>query len=111
VPRRAGIPLATAYDAAMAQEEHPLQIQLPPGTEQVLGVYAGGVELREGEDFEVLRDRITFRTGMRSQAKVGAFGKVLLSIGIGVYPKGDVIDLQIRRRGRTEVVRGRPLRP
>ena len=37
------------------------------------------------------------------------FGKFLLSIGIGVYPKGDVIDLQIERGGRTDVVRGRPL--
>jgi hypothetical protein len=34
---------------------------------------------------------------------------MLLSVGIGVYPKGDIVDVQVRRRGAVDVVRGRPI--
>jgi hypothetical protein len=44
---------------------------------------------------------------VRRRTSVSALGKVLLSLGIGVYNKGDVVDLQLRRGGRTQIVRGR----
>ena len=31
----------------------------------------------------------------------------MLSLGVGVYNKGDVVDLQVRRGGQTQVIRGR----
>jgi hypothetical protein len=34
---------------------------------------------------------------------------MLLSVGIGVYPKGDIVDVQVRRKGVVDVVRGRPV--
>ena len=82
-------------------------LALPPGTDEVIGVYVNGVEKRSGDDYEVLDDRVRLREPVRRAERVSGLGKVLLSVGIGVYPKGDVVDLQIRRRGRTEVVRGR----
>ena len=34
---------------------------------------------------------------------------MLSSVGIGVYPKGDIVDVQVRRRGVVDAVRGRPV--
>jgi hypothetical protein len=86
-------------------------LALPPGTEDVVAIYVNGVEKRAGEDYEVLADRIRLREPLTQREEVRGVGKILLSIGIGVYPKGDVIDLQIRRGGRTDVVRARPFEP
>jgi hypothetical protein len=83
-------------------------LAVPPGTEEVVGVFVNGVEKVEGRDFEVLDDRIHLDQPLVQPEPVTGFGKLLLSIGIGVYPKGDVVDLSIRRRGRIEVVRARP---
>ncbi len=44
---------------------------------------------------------------MRRRTSVSGFGKILLSLGIGVYNKGDVVDVQVRSNGQTSVVRGR----
>jgi hypothetical protein len=84
-------------------------IGLPPGTEAVLGVFVNGVPRHEGDDYQVLSDRIRLREPIASRGTVSGVGKLLISIGIGVYPKGDVVDLQLRRGGREDVVRGRPL--
>jgi hypothetical protein len=89
--------------------ERPLHdLELPPGTDEVVGVFVNGVEKVEGRDYEVLEDRIHLDQPLAEREKVTGIGKLLLSIGIGVYPKGDVIDLSIRRGGRIEVVRARP---
>jgi hypothetical protein len=83
-------------------------LALPPGTQRVSGVFVNGVPLGD-DDFEVLADRIRVLRALTELKEVSGFGKFLLSIGIGVYPKGDVIDLSIERGNRTDVVRGRPL--
>jgi hypothetical protein len=83
-------------------------LALPPGTESVVGVYVNGVEKVQGHDYEVLPDRVRFREPLQRRANVTGIGKLLLSVGIGVYPKGDVVDIQVRRRGGTDVVRARP---
>ena len=44
---------------------------------------------------------------MRRRTSVSGIGKILLSLGIGVYNKGDVVDVQVRSGGQTHVVRGR----
>jgi len=91
----------------MSSPSDPRDVEVPPGTEEIVGVYVNGVELQRGEDYEVEGDRIRFRTPLRERERVGRLGNLLLSVGIGVYPKGDVVDLQIRRGGRTDIVRGR----
>jgi hypothetical protein len=85
------------------------EVALPPGTDEVLGVFVNGVERRPGEDYEVLSDRVRFAQPLTRAQPVTGIGKLLLSIGIGVYPKGDQVDLQLRRGARTDVIRARPL--
>jgi hypothetical protein len=82
------------------------ELAKPAGAE-VLGVFVNGVPLVAGEDYEVLSDRIHLTKPVHRRTSVSALGKVLLSLGVGVYNKGDVVDLQLRRGDQTQVVRGR----
>ena len=82
---------------------------VPPGTEEILAVFVNGVEKKEGEDFTVLPDRVRFDPPLVRRERVSRIGSMLLSVGIGVYPKGDIVDVQVRRRGVVDVVRGRPV--
>jgi hypothetical protein len=91
----------------MAELETYDELALPPGAE-VLGVFVNGVPLVAGQDYEVLTDRIHLATPVGRRSSVSTLGKVLLSLGVGVYNKGDVVDLQVRRGNETQVIRGRP---
>jgi hypothetical protein len=83
------------------------ELAVPKGAE-VLGVFVNGVPLTPGEDYEVLPDRIHLEQPVTRRTTVSALGKVMLSLGIGVYNKGDVVDVQVRgRNGQTQVLRGR----
>ena len=82
---------------------------VPPGTEEILAVFVNGVEKKEGEDYQVLSDRVRFDPPLVRRERVSRIGSMLLSVGIGVYPKGDIVDVQVRRRGVVDVVRGRPV--
>jgi hypothetical protein len=90
----------------MADLETYDELAKPPGAE-VLGVFVNGVPLVAGQDYEVLSDRIHLAQPVHRRTSVSALGKVLLSLGVGVYNKGDVVDLQLRRGDQTQVVRGR----
>jgi hypothetical protein len=90
----------------MTELESYHDLALPPGSE-VLGIFVNGVPLTAGQDYEVLADRIHLAAPVRRRTSVSALGKLLLSLGVGVYNKGDVIDVQLRRGGQTHVVRGR----
>jgi hypothetical protein len=91
----------------MAELETYDELAVPEGAE-VLGVFVNGVPLVAGQDYEVLTGSIHLTNPVRRRTSVSALGKVLLSLGVGVYNKGDVVDLQLRRGGHTQVVRGRP---
>ena len=82
---------------------------VPPGTEEILAVFVNGVEKKEGEDFTILPDRVRFDPPLVRRERVSRIGSMLLSVGIGVYPKGDIVDVQVRRKGVVDVVRGRPV--
>jgi len=82
------------------------ELAVPAGAE-VLGVFVNGVPLVAGQDYEVLTDRIHLKRPVGGRRWVSAFGKVLLSLGVGVYNKGDVVDVQVRRGSETQVIRGR----
>jgi hypothetical protein len=90
----------------MAELDSYDELALPPGAE-VLGVFVNGVPLVAGQDYEVLADRIHLTAPVHRRTSVSTVGKVLLSLGVGVYNKGDVVDLQVRRGGQTQVIRGR----
>jgi hypothetical protein len=90
----------------MAELETYDELALPAGAE-VLGVFVNGVPLTAGQDYDVLMDRIHLATPVRRRTKVSGVGKVMLSLGIGVYSKGDVVDVQLRSGGQTHVIRGR----
>jgi hypothetical protein len=90
----------------MAEHETYDELALPAGAE-VVGVFVNGVPLVAEQDYEVLPDRIRLKQPVKRRTSVSAVGKVMLSIGIGVYNKGDVVDVQLRSGGKTQVVRGR----
>jgi hypothetical protein len=90
----------------MAELETYDELAIPSGAE-VLGVFVNGVPLTAGQDYEVLTDRIHLKEAVRRRTSVSGLGKILLSLGIGVYNKGDVVDVQVRSNGQTSVVRGR----
>jgi hypothetical protein len=90
----------------MAEAETYDELAVPAGAE-VMGVFVNGVPLTAGQDYEVLTDRIHLAKPVRRRTSVSAIGKVMLSLGIGVYNKGDVVDVQLRSGGQTSVVRGR----
>jgi hypothetical protein len=54
-----------------------------------------------------MADRIRLTNPVRRRTSVSTVGKVLLSLGVGVYNKGDVVDVQVRRGNQTQVMRGR----
>ena len=91
-------------------DEHGVSDYLvPPGTEEIMAVFVNGVQKKEGTDFTVLPDRVRFDPPLLRREKVSRIGSLLLSVGIGVYPKGDIVDVQVRRKGVVDVVRGRPV--
>jgi hypothetical protein len=81
----------------------------PPGVEEVMSVFVNGVEKTAGEDYVVLSDRVRFDPPLHRREKISRIGGLLMSVGIGVYPKGDIVDLHVKRRGGVEVVRARPI--
>jgi hypothetical protein len=93
---------------AMASEPTHYDLAIPPGTRRVAGVYLNGVPL-DDTDYVVLDDRIRLLRALDEPVPDTRFGKFLLSIGIGVYPKGDLVDLQIERGNQLDLVRARPL--
>ena len=82
------------------------ELALPNGAE-VLGVFVNGVPLVAGQDYDVMADRIRLTNPVRRRTSVSTVGKVLLTLGVGVYNKGDVVDVQVRRGNQTQVMRGR----
>jgi hypothetical protein len=82
------------------------ELAIPAGAE-VLGVFVNGVPLTPDQDYQVLSDRIHLAKPVQRRTSVSGLGKVLLSLGIGVYNKGDVVDVQVRSGAQTHVVRGR----
>jgi hypothetical protein len=91
----------------MAEQETYDELAVPKGA-RVVGVFVNGVPLNAGDDYEVLNDRIQLKEPVRRRTTVSLIGKVLLSLGIGVYNKGDVVDVQVRDvNGQTQIVRGR----
>ena len=82
------------------------ELAVPEGAE-VVGVFVNGVPLIAGQDYDVLADRIHLTKPLEQRTSVSTIGKLMLSLGVGVYNKGDVVDLQLRRGGQTQVVRGR----
>jgi hypothetical protein len=82
---------------------------VPPGTEAIMAVFVNGVQKTEGTDYVVLSDRVRFDPPLMRREPVSRIGSLLLSVGIGVYPKGDIVDVQVRRNGVVDVVRGRPV--
>ena len=98
--QRTAPPEAPKGDTLRAVADPPAAIQdlaIPPGTEAVVGVYVNGVERVAGRDYEVLDDRIRLSEPIPPRGRTSGLGKVLISVGIGVYDKGAVIDVAVKR--------------
>jgi hypothetical protein len=83
-------------------------LALPSGSRDVVGVYIDGVAL-ESSAYAVLSDRIRLATPLKRRTATSGLGKLMLSLGVGVYNRGEVVDLEVRHGDRTVTVRGVPL--
>ena len=83
------------------------ELALPAGSREILGVYVDGVRL-ESDGFAVLSDRIRLASPLKRRTATSGIGKLLLSVGVGVYNRGEVVDLEVRRGDRTVTMRGVP---
>ena len=83
------------------------ELAIPPGAREIVGVYVDGVRL-ESDGYAVLSDRIRLAKPLKRRTVTSGFGKLLLSVGIGVYNRGEVVDLEVRRGDRTVTMRGAP---
>ena len=82
----------------MAELETYDELALPAGAE-VVGVFVNGVPLVAGPGLRgAHRPHPPHEAGASGARRSRRVGKVLLSLGIGVYNKGDVVDLQVRAR-------------
>lgn len=81
-------------------------ITLPAGAEAPVKVFVNGTELSEGHGLRVEGDRVLFDSPLRARPDLGLGRKLMLAMGIGVYGdlKGDSVDVQFTRGGRTEVI-------
>jgi hypothetical protein len=80
------------------------RVRLPRGAEPPFTVYINGVEQREGADYRVAAGEIVFLRPILKEAKVGAARWLAMLIGLfGTYRKHETVDVEFRRRGKTEL--------
>jgi hypothetical protein len=88
-------------------------VPIPEGAERPFTVYVNGAPRTEGVDFTVEGRWLRFPSPLTPKPKVGLRGKILLTIGIGVYGdlKADTVDLQYHVAGRPQLQTDLPVIP
>jgi hypothetical protein len=80
------------------------RLKLPAGAEAPYTVFINGVEQREGVDYNLRAGEIVFTREIVKE-KVGAGRWLAMYLGLfGTYRKNETIDLQFRRKGKTELL-------
>ena len=86
------------------------RVKLPAGAEAPYAVFVNGVDQREGVDYEVAAGEIVFKRQIVKE-KVGTGRWLAMYLGLfGTYRKNETIDVQFRRKGKTELVPDLPVR-
>ena len=100
----------------MSDESPPVRVwsvPIPEGAGPPFTVYVNGAPRHQDADFTVEDRWIRFAQPLKPVKKPGFGGKVMLSLGIGVYgeEKADTIDLQYHVDGKPRLATGLPVIP
>jgi hypothetical protein len=80
------------------------RVRLPAGAEPPINVYINGVRQEEGRDYRVDRGHVVFpRQIVKEQVSGGRWLAMFLGL-FGSYGKNEVVDVEYRRAGKTELV-------
>jgi hypothetical protein len=85
------------------------RVKLPAGAEPPFAVFVNGIEQEEDSDYHVRAGEIVFTREIVKE-RVGTGRWLAMYLGLfGTYRKNETVDLQFRRRGRTELVSDLPV--
>jgi len=80
------------------------RVPLPRGAEPPFVVYINGVEQVEGTDYDLRAGAVVFRRQIVKEDKVGIGRWMAMYLGLfGTYRKDEMVDVQFRRSGKTEL--------
>lgn len=80
------------------------RLRLPAGAEPPIVVYVNGVPQSEGSDYTVDRGHVLFsRPIVKEQVSGGRWLAMFLGL-FGSYGRNEVVDVEYRRGGRTELI-------
>jgi len=82
------------------------RVRLPRGAGRPITVFINGTEQLEGTDYEIADDLIVFAEPILKEdlRELGAVRKIVLGLGlVGSYQRHEVVDVQYRIEGRTQL--------
>jgi hypothetical protein len=80
------------------------RVRLPRGAEPPYGVFLNGVRQTEGEDYRVRGGEIIFGRPIVKEGKVSGVRWLAMLLGLfGTYRKHEVVDVEYRLRGKTQL--------
>jgi hypothetical protein len=82
------------------------KVRLPRGAERPITVFINGTEQVEGTDYEIAGELIVFREPIFKEdlRELGTVRKIVLGLGlVGSYQKNEVVDVQYRIGGRSQL--------
>lgn len=85
------------------------RVTLPAGAERPITVFVNGVALEEGADYSLGNGEVAFARPIVKE-RVSRFRWLAMLVGAaGTYRRNDIIDIEFRRDGRTELVSDLPV--
>ena len=88
------------------------RVRLPKGSEPPFKVYINGSEQIEGTDYEIGNGVVIFREPIMKEdlSQLGAVRKLVLGLGlVGNYQKNEVVDIEYRVGGVTQLASDLPV--
>jgi hypothetical protein len=86
-------------------------VRLPKGAGPPIRVYVNGIEQAEGSDYEIDRGHVVFsRAIVKERVSRGRWLAMLLGL-FGSYHRNEVVDVEFRRAGKTELASDVQVRP
>ena len=82
------------------------RVPLPRGAERPITVFINGSEQIEGTDYDIADGTVIFREPIIKEdlSQLGAARKLFLGLGlVGTYQKNEVVDVQYRVGGKTQL--------
>ena len=82
------------------------RVPLPRGAERPFLVFINGAQQKEGLDYEITGGMVVFNEPIVKEdlSELGTFRKAMLGLGlVGTYQKNEVVDVQYRIGGETQL--------